>query len=141
MASDKLEAVKARIVADPDGLAEILDEMADVPPPSAWEAHRDEIDRLFASDRFEDILAALEAEGSDWAREQLATLTTKSPQTIKVALRQMVEGAAFTDFADNMRNAYRIGHHVIRRPAFIEGVRAVIRSEEHTSELQLLLRI
>src|SRR3546814_2255215 len=29
MASDKLEAVQARIVADPDGLAEILDEMAD----------------------------------------------------------------------------------------------------------------
>ena len=131
MASDKLEAVNARTIADPDGLAEILDEMADAPPPSAVEAHRDEIDRLFASDRFEDILAALEAEGSGWAREQLATLATKSPQTIKVALRQMVEGAAFTDFADNMRNEYRIGHHVIRRPDFVEGVRAVIFDKDN----------
>jgi len=131
MASDKLEAVKARIIASPHALAKILDEMADVPPPSTWEAHREEIGRLFASDRFEDILAALEADGSDWAREQAATLATKSPQTVKVALRQMVEGAAFTDFADNMRNEYRIGYHVIRRPDFIEGVRAVIFDKDN----------
>jgi len=131
MASDKLDAVKARIIADPDGLGEILDEMSDAPPPSDWEAHREDIDRLFASDRYEDILAALRADGSEWAQAQLATLATKSPQTIKVALRQMAEGAAFTDFADNMRNEYRIGCHVIRRPDFIEGVRAVIFDKDN----------
>jgi enoyl-CoA hydratase len=131
MASDKLDAVKARIIADPDGLGEILDEMSDTPPPSEWEARREDIDRLFASDRYQDILAALQADGSEWARAQLATLATKSPQTIKVALRQMAEGAAFTDFADNMRNEYRIGCHVIRRPDFIEGVRAVIFDKDN----------
>ncbi|HEX7875513.1 MAG TPA: enoyl-CoA hydratase/isomerase family protein [Sphingobium sp.] len=131
MASDRLAAVKARIIADPYGLEQILDEMSDTPPPSDWEAHREEIDRLFASDRYEDILAALRADGSDWAQAQLAALATKSPQTIKVALRQMAEGAAFTDFADNMRNEYRIGYHVIRRPDFIEGVRAVIFDKDN----------
>lgn len=131
MASDKLEAVKARIIADADGIEEILDEMSDTPPPSEWAARRAQIDRLFASDRYEDILAALEADGSEWARAQLATLATKSPQAIKVALRQLAEGAAFTDFADNMRNEYRIGYHVIRRPDFIEGVRAVIFDKDN----------
>jgi len=131
MAADKLDAVKARIIADPDGLGEILDEMADTPPPSAWEAQRADIDRLFASDRYEDILAALQADGSEWAQAQLAVLATKSPQTIKVALRQMAEGAALTDFADNMRNEYRIGCHVIRRPDFAEGVRAVIFDKDN----------
>jgi enoyl-CoA hydratase len=131
LASDKLDAVKARIVADPNGLGEILDEMADTPPPAAIDQDRAAIDRLFASDRYEDILAVLEADGSDWAQAQLATLATKSPQTIKVALRQMVEGAAFTDFADNMRNEYRIGYHVIRRPDFTEGVRAVIFDKDN----------
>jgi enoyl-CoA hydratase len=131
MASDKLDAVKARIIADPDGRGEILDEMSDTPPPSDWEAQREDIDRLFASDRYEDILAALRADGSEWAQAQLATLATKSPQTIKVALRQMAEGAAFTDFADNMRNEYRIGCHVIRRPDFMEGVRAVIFDKDN----------
>ena len=131
MASDKLEAVKARIIADPDGLEEILDEMSDTPPPSDWEAQRAQIDRLFASDRYEEIIAALEADGSEWAQAQRAVLATKSSQAIKVALRQMVEGAAFTDFADNMRNEYRIGYHVIRRPDFVEGVRAVIFDKDN----------
>jgi enoyl-CoA hydratase len=131
MASEKLDAVKARIIADPDGLGEILDEMSDTPPASAWQAQRAEIDRLFASDRYEDILGALQADGSEWAQVQLDTLRAKSPQTIKVALRQMKEGAAFTDFADNMRNEYRIGCHVIRRPDFVEGVRAVIFDKDN----------
>lgn len=131
MASDKLDGVKAAILADPARLANILDEHADPAPPSAWAERRADIDRLFASDRYEDILEALEADGGEWAREQMATLTTKSPQTVKVALRQLREGAAFTDFADNMRNEYRIACHVIRRPDFVEGVRAVIFDKDN----------
>lgn len=136
MASDKLEDVKAQILAEPGQLADILDKAADPVPASTWDAHRGDIDRLFASDRYEDILAALEADGSPWAQEQLATLATKSPQTIKVALRQLVEGAAFTDFADNMRNEYRIACHVIRRPDFVEGVRAVIFDKDNAPKWQ-----
>ncbi len=131
MTSDKIEAAKARIIAEPSRLSDILDEMADDAPPSQWSAQRADIDRVFASDRYEDILAALEADGSAWAREQLDILASKSPQTVKVALRQLAEGAAFTDFADNMRNEYRIACHVIRRPDFVEGVRAVIFDKDN----------
>ncbi|HKY82121.1 MAG TPA: enoyl-CoA hydratase/isomerase family protein [Sphingobium sp.] len=130
LASHKLAAVKARIIADPYGLEEILDEMADVPPASRWEGERADIDRLFASDRYEDILTALRADGSSWATSQLASLATKSPQAIKVALRQMAEGAEFKDFAANMRNEYRVACHVIRRPDFVEGVRAVMLDKD-----------
>ena len=131
MASGKLDAVKAAILADPAALGRILDQAEDVPPPSKLEGQRADIDRLFASDRYEDILAALRADGSEWADKQLAVLATKSPQTIKVALRQLREGSAFTDFADNMRNEYRIACHVIRRPDFVEGVRAVIFEKDN----------
>jgi len=131
MPSGVLEDVKAAIVADPVAMAAILSEAAQEPPPSAWLAQREQIDRLFASDRYEDILAALRADGGEWARKQLDILATKSPQAIKVALRQMREGAAFTDFADNMRNEFRIACHVIRRPDFVEGVRAVIVEKDH----------
>jgi enoyl-CoA hydratase len=132
MASEKLEAVKARIIADPTRLADILGEAADPVPASQWEADRSCIDRLFASDRLEEILAALKADDSDFAQAQLASLATKSPQTVKVALRQLKEGGAFTDFADNMRNEFRIACHVIRRPDFVEGVRAVIFDKDNT---------
>jgi enoyl-CoA hydratase len=131
MPSDTLDDVKARIIADPAALTRILDAAGETPPPSKLEGQRPGIDRLFASDRYEDILAALKADGSEWAQKQLSVLATKSPQTIKVALRQLVEGAAFTDFADNMRNEYRIACHVIRRPDFVEGVRAVIFEKDN----------
>ncbi len=132
--SERLDALKAAILADPAALAALLDGADETPPHSKLEGQRADIDRLFASDRYEDILAALTADGSDWAQKQLAVLATKSPQTIKVALRQLKEGAAFTDFADNMRNEYRIACHVIRRPDFVEGVRAVIFEKDNAPE-------
>ncbi|PZU59777.1 MAG: enoyl-CoA hydratase [Sphingobium sp.] len=131
MPSPRLESVKADILADPAAIDTILDTAAEAPPPSQLEAVRTAIDTLFASDRYEDILAALRADGSEWTEKQLAVLATKSPQTVKVALRQLREGAAFTDFADNMRNEYRIACHVIRRPDFVEGVRAVIMDKDN----------
>jgi enoyl-CoA hydratase len=131
MASEKLEAVKAEILRGVDSPEVVLGRAAETPPPSELMANRPAIDRLFAAERMEEIVAALDADGSEWARKQLETLASKSPQTIKVALRQLAEGAAFTDFADNMRNEYRIACHVIRRPDFIEGVRAVIVDKDN----------
>ena len=52
------------------------------------------IDRLFASDDLEDILAALDADGGDWATTEAATIRTKSPQTMKVSLRLLAEGGS-----------------------------------------------
>lgn len=129
--SGKLGAVKERILADPASLQAILDDAVDPVPMSEWTANRGEIDRLFAAATYEDILAALGADKGTFAQKQLDALSTKSPQTIKVALRQLSEGAAFTDFADNMRNEYRIACHAIRRPDFLEGVRAVIFDKDN----------
>lgn len=131
IASDNIDAVKARIIADPTGIGEILDENAETPPPSKLAAARADIDRLFASDNAEEIVAALEADGGEWAAKQLSVLAIKSPQTIKVALRQLVEGAAKTDFADNMAMEYGLACAVIRRPDFVEGVRAVIFDKDN----------
>lgn len=135
MPSDTLEAVKDAIIAKPADLDAILTAHA-TQPESALMAQKGDIDRLFASDRYEDILAALDADGSEWAAKQSAMLATKSPQTVKVALKQLAMGAAFTDFADNMRNEYRIACHVIRRPDFVEGVRAVIFDKDNAPRWQ-----
>ena len=131
MPSDTLDDVKARILADPASLAAILDAATQPPPPSKLEAARPGIDRLFASDKAEDIVAALDADSSEWAAKQRATLATKSPQTIKVALRQLIEGAAQPDFASNMAMEYGLACAIIRRPDFVEGVRALIFDKDN----------
>jgi enoyl-CoA hydratase len=131
LASDRIDEVKARILAAPDTLADILDGECEPAPPSALMARKDDIDRLFAADRYEDIVAALAAETGDWAAAQRAVLATKSPQTVKVALRQLAAGALMPDFAANMRMEYALACHVIRRPDFVEGVRAVIVDKDN----------
>ena len=124
--ADKLAEAKARISEHPDRIAGILSELSITPPDARIADNAERIIRHFASDRFEDILASLEADDSDWAAKELATLRTKSPQTCKVALRQLADSAQLDDFADNMRMEYRIASRVLSRPDFAEGVRAVI---------------
>ena len=52
------------------------------------------VDPKHKIDAVEDIFAALDAEsGNPWCATQLETLCTKSPQTLKVALRQIRAGA------------------------------------------------
>jgi enoyl-CoA hydratase len=126
---EMLEGLKARIHDHPDRIAGVLSEPVGTPPKARIEANADKIAKHFASDRYEDILASLEAAaeaGDHWAATERDTLGTKSPQTCKVALRQLAESAALNDFADNMRMEYRIASRVLTRPDFAEGVRAVI---------------
>jgi enoyl-CoA hydratase len=125
------DEVKAKIAADPSAIEAILDAFAEEPPPARIEANMERIDRLFASDRLEDIYAALEADGSDWAAKEFATLRTKSPQTMKVALRLLKDGGHMHSFADEMRQEYAVGAHVVQRHDFLEGVRAVIVDKDN----------
>jgi enoyl-CoA hydratase len=89
------------------------------------------INRIFALDSVEAIFAALEADGSDWAQAQLATLRTKSPQAMKVSFRQMREGAAMQSFTEEMRSEYRLAARVCARHDFQEGVRALIVDKDN----------
>ncbi len=112
-------------------VGELLSRLTHAVPAGSFEAHIETINTCFAFDSAEEIVAALKADGSDWALEQVETLSTKSPRTIKVALRQLREGANFADFKDNMRNEYRIGARQVQSADFIEGVRAVIIDKDH----------
>ncbi|CAN5748155.1 enoyl-CoA hydratase/isomerase family protein [soil metagenome] len=128
---DRLDDAKARIMAEPQQIAEILDDLSVPAPDARILAHRDVIDRLFASDVLEDIFAALEADPGAWAQQQLARLRTKSPQTMKVSLRLLHEGATMPTFEDEMRQEYAVGAHVVQRHDFLEGVRAVIVDKDN----------
>ncbi len=130
--SEKLAEAKARIAVDPDRIGGILGELSVTAPPAAITQHIERINRLFASDTYEDILGALEADGGAWAEKELATLHGKSPQTCKVALRQLQEGGEMHDFAEQMRQEYAIGSRVVQMHDFIEGVRALIVDKDNS---------
>lgn len=114
-----------------DMLDEILRSLTHKVPAPSYAVHREAMNRCFAFDTAEEIAAALEAEGGDWAAGELATLRTKSPETVKVALRQLREGRRMESFEDNMRMEYRIGWRKVQSHDFQEGVRAVIIDKDN----------
>ncbi len=132
--SESVETLKAELLAhpaDPKGVADRLAGDAGLAP---LDAHREAIDRLFAFDTVEEIFAALEADGSDWAQKQLDILKTKSPQSLKVSLRQIRTGATLSSFADNMAMEYALGGRVVQTHDFQEGVRAVIVDKDNAPQ-------
>jgi len=129
--ADALEAFRFILAADPAYPIDVADGLEADPGEAPVEAHLAAIDRLFAFDTVEEIVAALEADGSDWASAQLATLKTKSPQSLKVTLRQLRLGANQPSFAANMALEYALGGRVVRTHDFQEGVRAVVVDKDN----------
>ena len=129
--SAKVEALKAAIVKNPAAIETLLTEYeADAGAPP-YAQNQDAIDAAFAAPSVEAILQALREDGSPFAIAQHDTLLTKSPQTMKVAFRQLRAGGAMTDFHANMAMEYCIGARVVARHDFIEGVRAVIVDKDN----------
>ena len=124
--SDRLEAVKAEIAASPEKTESILAGVAVAPPPAKIVEQLPTIDRLFASDDFDEILAKLRADGSEWALATHETLVKRSPTACKVSLRMLVESPRQLHFVDEMRMEYAIMARMHRAPDFAEGVRALL---------------
>ena len=94
-------------------------------------SRRAAIDRLFMADRVDAILDALDREGrskssdAEWAQKTAATIRTKSPLSLKIALAQVRRGKN-RDFETCMRTEFRIVSRIVEGHDFYEGVRAVI---------------
>jgi enoyl-CoA hydratase len=132
MQSLALDDLKAQILAEPERIEALLDESSTPPPPARIQANLPLIDRLFASDDYEEILAALEEDGSDWARTELETLRCKSPQACKVSLRLLYDGLRVQDFGHEMRQEYAVATRVVQRHDFVEGVRALLVDKDNS---------
>jgi enoyl-CoA hydratase len=113
-------------------LAAFAEPVAANPP----QLQRQVIDRLFATDRVEDILSALDTAGAaggsaaDFARRAAATIRTKSPTSLKIALAQLRRGRSL-DFEACLRTEFRIVSRVVTGHDFYEGIRAVIVDKDH----------
>ena len=128
---ESLDEVKQQIAARPERIEGILGTFGVTPPAARIADNLVQLNRAFASDRLEDIVDALEKDESEWAETERATLGTKSPQACKISLRLLAQGARMQDFADEMRVEYAVAAHVVQRPDFSEGVRAVLIDKDN----------
>jgi enoyl-CoA hydratase len=99
-------------------------------------AHRRAIDRIFAAGSIEEILALLDAEAATassharWAGEVAATMRSKAPLSLKIALSQMRRGRGYS-FERCMQAEFRIVSRVAYGHDFYEGIRAVIIDKDN----------
>jgi enoyl-CoA hydratase len=124
--SASLEELVDRICQAPDRLQGTLGGAATTQPEVKIADNLALINRLFAPDRLENILKALEADDSEWSEKELLTLRTKSPLSCKVSLRLLAEGSERANFTDEMRAEYALAARIVRTHDFHEGVHALL---------------
>lgn len=84
------------------------------------------IDRWFAHDRMEDIVAALTQDGSELARSTLKALNEKSPRGMVVTLKLLRLARGSSSLEQCLVREYRAALEVFRSDDFREGVRAAV---------------
>jgi enoyl-CoA hydratase len=127
----RLEELGAALAAisGPDldrGVSEAIGRVAGAPGPSRLLDMREKIDALFRFDTVEEIVAALDRDGSDWARGLAAGIATRSPTSLKLTLAALRGARSLASLEASLQVEYRIVCRIIRAHDFLEGVRAII---------------
>lgn len=89
-------------------------------------AHRAQIDKAFAHDTVEAIVAALGEDGSDFALATLKALSEKSPTALKVTLELLRRARNSKSLKECLVREYNSALAVFTSAEFVEGVRAAI---------------
>ncbi|KAI8393877.1 ClpP/crotonase-like domain-containing protein [Radiomyces spectabilis] len=136
--SSRLEALEARFAeldnADNEMVNNIIEEFAAEYDPNVRNTLSGEvrktIDRCFKEHSVEDILAALEKDGSEFALKTRETLLKRSPLALKVTLEQMRTGANL-GIAQCLKMEYKLMQQMTKEHDFTEGVtaRLITRTE------------
>ncbi|MCJ2026664.1 enoyl-CoA hydratase/isomerase family protein [Methylobacterium sp. J-067] len=104
----------------------ILARIAKDPGPAPLAAHRDLIDRCFAFDGVDEIFAALDADGSDFAAETKAVLLTKAPSSLVLTLCLLRLGRAAPNLEACLEREFHASLALLDEGDFREGIRAAV---------------
>ncbi|XP_057707479.1 3-hydroxyisobutyryl-CoA hydrolase, mitochondrial [Corythoichthys intestinalis] len=103
----------------------------DLEKPFILEEHISDIERLFSSSSMEGIMQNLKADGSDFAKRQVETLSKMSPTSLKMTFKQLQLGATLS-LRDVLVMEYRLSQACMRGCDFYEGVRAVLVDKDQS---------
>ena len=120
------ELVAALREADRTNLDQIIASFASATPASELKALAPDLDRDFAGESVEAILAALERNGSPWAAKTLAGLKSKSPRALKATLAAIRQARTLPSLEAALDVEYRLCCRLFEDGEFPEGVRALL---------------
>jgi enoyl-CoA hydratase/carnithine racemase len=124
-------------LADAEAFERLCERLRQPSPAQGLElaSRRTEIDRFFGLSSVQDIVAALEADGSDWAAHTAALLRQRSPLMLHVTLEHLRRARHLT-LAQDLRMERDMIRHCFRlRPGAasetFEGIRALAIDKDH----------
>jgi enoyl-CoA hydratase len=120
--SARLGELSAAIAAD--GVA-VIAGFAEALPPFSLAPHRALIDGAFSAGSIQGILAALAADGGEFAARTLSQLRAVSPSSLHWSFRLLRQGAERT-LPECLAAELALVRRVTLHPEFFEGVRAVV---------------
>jgi enoyl-CoA hydratase len=121
---EKLAAFRQRIVDD--GIDAALVAHAIEPPASNLVAQRSWIDKCYAGENVEEIIAALRGHDEVLASEAADLIATRSPISVSVALEAVRRAAHLETLEDVLRQEYRTSCGSLRSHDLVEGIRAQV---------------
>jgi enoyl-CoA hydratase len=135
--SAKLAALREALTNVPAGttsaeIKTLIDGFATGETAGPVAAMRPKIDGWFAHDRMEDIVAALQRDGSELALSTLKTLNEKSPRGMVVTLKLLRLARASASLEECLVREYRAALEVFASDDFREGVRAAVIDKDRS---------
>jgi enoyl-CoA hydratase len=112
--------------AGSDDIQAVIDGFATGERDGPVAALRPQIDRWFAYDRMDDIVAALRSDGSELSQSTLQALNGKSPRGMVVALKLLRLARTSRTLEQCLVREYRAALEVFRSDDFREGIRAAV---------------
>jgi enoyl-CoA hydratase len=135
--SDKLPALRGVLTKVRPGTSSaevktLIDRFATGATAGPVAAMQPQIDGWFARDRMEDIVAALQRDGSELAQATLKTLGEKSPRGMVVTLKLLRLARASSSLEECLVREYRAALEVFAGDDFREGVRAAVIDKDRS---------
>ncbi|WP_064681206.1 enoyl-CoA hydratase/isomerase family protein [Rhizobium bangladeshense] len=131
VASSRLDAVIDALSGVPRGSSStdvdaVLQGLSEPRGESRLQQNAAIIDRTFSFDSVEQILTALAEEEGEFAAETRRVLLTRSPTSLKLALRLLRSGRRSTSLAECLGRELGACLQMLDNPDFFEGIRAAV---------------
>jgi len=132
--ADKLPELETALYLSKD-IEATLSEFSSTIEDAPLEGRKKQINRHFRQISLAAIFASLEKDDDEWAVKTLATLKLKSPTSLLITFRQLLEGANLS-FEAAMQLEFRIVSRIIQGTEFLEGIRAVVIDKDMKPQWQ-----